>query len=667
MSFKIADGHVEVHAKHNRAATRRSAQEAVDEAERVGRSHEGSMMKWLFKTNPSLMRMLEAPIGSIFGSPIMFAAAATAAGILGGAISAALATAILGGVGAGLIAAAAFALRKNKELKKEWEQATKSISKMFTRAAAPMLEPLKQGIDYFEKRMLRLEPSFKRLFTLTGPLVKPAVDMLMGLIEGMLPGIEKAMPGIQTVFDTLAKHMPGLGTAIGDFFVTIAENGPLLERVVGLLITWLEIFFKVLGPIIVEGMRSFATAADMWKAFTEAVVNGVNWIGDTWKKIPGWWDASWGAVSGFFSDLWGKISGFFTGLGSGTADVWGSVTETIKSKWQTVVDWFQALPGKIGTAVSAIPGLVGSFFQMMFDQALYLIGFGAGLVVKAFTDLPVAVWNVTQAGFALVIGLFAAAGLAMLENTKNAFNWIVAAVGTGFTWIGNKFREGWAWAILNTTNSIRSIIRFVGELPGVLYRFAVDTFVRMLGAFKTGGFNLVNYVIGLPGRIMKAVSSLKGSMGNAGKDAIRGLINGLESMMGWAVDQAKRAARKIAQGFKDALKIGSPSKVMADEVGHWIPAGVAEGMNDNMGVVDDAMSTFPDMLPRQPVANHAEQVATSQNTNYGGVTMNVSVQNIAELRDILAFLDGQMSDRTKQNTWAGNIYEAQGQYERSYR
>ena len=667
MAFKIADGYVEIHAEPDRASARRSAKTVADEAESIGRSNSGNFWRWLFKVDPGLMRLIEAPLGAIFGSPVMFAGAAALAGILSGVLSAALSSAILLGVGGGLIAAGAFALRKNEELKKTWKSGLEEINKSMSRAAQPLLKPLMDGINYFVSRFKGLEPSFKRLFGLTGGLIKPSVDILMGLIQGMLPGLERAMPGIQTIFDTLAKHMPGLGTAIGDFIATIASNGPLIERVMGLLITWLEIFFKVLGPVLLEGMRSFAVAADMWNAFTDAVVKGVNWIGDTWGKIPGWWDASWGAVSGFFKDLWKDISGFFTNLGSGSSDAWKSTTESIKTTWQGVLDWFGALPGKIQGFVASIPGHIGQAFITAFDNIFYIIGFGFGLIVQAFTNLPSTIWNVTQTGLALVIGLFTAAGSAMVENVKTSFNWIKETVTGAFNWMTNFVQRAWAQTILNTSNAVKSVVTFIALLPANLYKFAREAWSKLMTAFVNGGINAVNFAKALPGRILNAISSLKGSMGNAGKDAIRGLVNGIESMMGWAVDIARRAAGRIADGFKDALGIGSPSKVFADEVGRWIPAGIMMGVEKNMGAFDKFSAGLPDLLTgqRSLAPNPAPAPAPAGNT--WNVSMTVEVSRLQELADVQAFLDGRLRDTSKSNTWAGNIYEAQGQYERSYR
>jgi phage-related protein len=70
----------------------------------------------------------------------------------------------------------------------------------------------------------------------------------------------------------------------------------------------------------------------------------------------------------------------------------------------------------------------------------------------------------------------------------------------------------------------------------------------------------------------------------AGRDIINGVKNGILGAISGAVAAARNAAKQIVDGFKSALKIGSPSKVMADEVGRWIPAGIGDGITDNMDI-----------------------------------------------------------------------------------
>jgi hypothetical protein len=53
----------------------------------------------------------------------------------------------------------------------------------------------------------------------------------------------------------------------------------------------------------------------------------------------------------------------------------------------------------------------------------------------------------------------------------------------------------------------------------------------------------------------------------------------------------------VASGFKSALGISSPSKVMAEEVGRWIPAGIAEGMKRNAGAIFDVAANIVPTAP----------------------------------------------------------------------
>lgn len=77
----------------------------------------------------------------------------------------------------------------------------------------------------------------------------------------------------------------------------------------------------------------------------------------------------------------------------------------------------------------------------------------------------------------------------------------------------------------------------------------------------------------------------KTSMKTIGTDAMQGLREGMESMMGPLLEKAREIANAISETIKSALDINSPSRVMRDEVGKWIPLGVAEGISRNISAV----------------------------------------------------------------------------------
>ena len=93
-------------------------------------------------------------------------------------------------------------------------------------------------------------------------------------------------------------------------------------------------------------------------------------------------------------------------------------------------------------------------------------------------------------------------------------------------------------------------------------------------------------------------------MYNAGLDFVYGIWNGISAAGGWLWSQVSGfAQRNIVDPVKDFLHIGSPSKLAADEIGHWIPAGIAMGVDDNAHVVDEAMRAVVDPTAYRPTAS----------------------------------------------------------------
>lgn len=81
----------------------------------------------------------------------------------------------------------------------------------------------------------------------------------------------------------------------------------------------------------------------------------------------------------------------------------------------------------------------------------------------------------------------------------------------------------------------------------------------------------------------------------------RDLMGGIARGIGEAAESVKRAASNAVTGAMNWVKgrfgINSPSKVFADEIGKWIPAGMAKGITGNLKVVQSAMDEMTDLGP----------------------------------------------------------------------
>lgn len=81
------------------------------------------------------------------------------------------------------------------------------------------------------------------------------------------------------------------------------------------------------------------------------------------------------------------------------------------------------------------------------------------------------------------------------------------------------------------------------------------------------------------------------SWSGLGSAIIDGIIAGIGS--GWSlIQKLKSLASDALQAAKDRLTIKSPSKRFRDEVGKMIPAGMAEGVDENAYMVEDALKSL---------------------------------------------------------------------------
>lgn len=232
-----------------------------------------------------------------------------------------------------------------------------------------------------------------------------------------------------------------------------------------------------------------------------------------------------------------------------------------------------------------------------------------------------------------------------LEGLKDIAAGAIEAFVSGF----NAAAPSAVSAATSMVQGISSAVQTsMAQLP-VVAKAAMVSFVLSItsnvGAARNAGTQIANGVISgmtsLPVKVAGIARSSATSIKSAfegvdwqgvGINIDKGIANGMTS--GEGIEAIKSAAQQVARTAlneaKAALKVGSPSKLMRDEVGRWIPEGIAEGITDNMDSIEDAMSglsSFAVLKDRlklnafepgqlQPAYATAGQQVTQNNTFY---------------------------------------------------
>ena len=143
-----------------------------------------------------------------------------------------------------------------------------------------------------------------------------------------------------------------------------------------------------------------------------------------------------------------------------------------------------------------------------------------------------------------------------------------------------------------------------------------------------GASQPTNSVTTLSTQIKEPFNNLPSDFTYAGEMAMAGLNTGLNNGAGAVLETARSIATSVKETIKDALRIQSPSKAMRDEVGRFIPQGIAVGIEADAGVVKRSMLRLKEsmMIDTRP------EIALGLNKKLGAqVTVKQSSkQTIAE-------------------------------------
>ena len=179
-------------------------------------------------------------------------------------------------------------------------------------------------------------------------------------------------------------------------------------------------------------------------------------------------------------------------------------------------------------------------------------------------------------------------------------------------------------------NLIEKIVSFIIEhLPDIL-----ACGVQIVVAIATGIAKSVSKVaapaIEVVKNAAKAVKDKVDSMVAAGKELVTGIFKGIKEKTDWIKNKIKDWVGNVTDFVKGIFKIGSPSKLWADEIGQWLPAGAAEGVLNNA----DSLYGAVDRISNN--ANKRFNIGATINGTASRMRVATSNGNVTDLSGVLS-------------------------------
>ncbi len=173
----------------------------------------------------------------------------------------------------------------------------------------------------------------------------------------------------------------------------------------------------------------------------------------------------------------------------------------------------------------------------------------------------------------------------------------------------------------------------------------LEAAVQIIVALATGLIeSLPELIAHLPEIIVAIVNgiiNLASDMVEAGKALVDGIWKGIKENWDNIVKNVKELGGKLVDSVKGFFKIGSPSKLFADEVGQWIPEGVAVGIEANAdsvnGAVDDMVKgamVDPDVKAMKKTAD-AMMISSTNNGVVAVGSDNSAAQVLSEYMPLI--------------------------------
>ncbi len=439
----------------------------------------------------------------------------------------------------------------------------------------PRIQTTMEGIgDFISQAAPMLTDKLPELLDSVVPQMMESGGKLLGAIgEGILNTIPSLLSALSEVFhqivDGLTSNISQVTEVANQIISTLAsaliDAAPMMISGATQLVAGLAEGLGQMLPTLIPA------AAQMVVSIAEGLIENIPMLIDGATQL---------------------IYGLTEGITQAAPILAEKIPELMTSLTQALIDNFPTIASAL---VQCIPLILEALVQIHL-AILQGIFESAGMLLEALGEVIMEMINKIGESAGEFAGSVARTGSQVLS----AFgSWLSQLPGTLAYWAGYAIGQFLKFFI----DLPQNLQKIWGDIKQGVSDFATE-FGRKAVDMARNFFNsLINGIRSLPSKIQDigkeligAVKELPEKFYNIGADIVSGLWNGIKEGWKWLTEKVSELADKLVQGVKDGLGIESPSKVFRDQVGKWIPAGIAVGIRQNLGVLDSAMKEMSDEM-----------------------------------------------------------------------
>lgn len=474
-------------------------------------------------------------------------------------------------------------------------------------------------------------------------LIKAGKTIISGLASGMAKGIKYIVANGGQIFSALkdgilvalqgvnAELLIAVGV-IALIAVAIAGAWKYSEQFRDSVLNAVNRIKKAIEKVIAAIKKALTPIVELVKnvfAMLQGLIAQLfELVGSILEKIIDWIAPVITIIGNFLSDvitvlgtIIGYIAKLLTPLINGIGKIISTILECLQKIWNTLSDALSPAFEAIWKVVSKIFETIGNLLQTIVDALAPAID----ALAEAFGTILDAVARIVSAivdALAPVIQVIAEALGGIITVLAEIVGAVVDALAPAIKLIGD------------VLGAIFGVIAKIVDLVCGILKPVIDV---ICGALKAIGDVINNIFNGVKNLTSKAVET--------GKNIIQGIGTGIKNAATGLWNGIKNVGNNIVNGFKNFFGIHSPSKLMADEIGEYLPAGIDEGMKDAMPALlssaEDQMGNLVDTV-KDGAAEADSAIAGNGTTLLSEVSGKVDI--VDGLDDVLTRFSDKVAD-----------------------
>ena len=395
--------------------------------------------------------------------------------------------------------------------------------------------------------------------------------------------------------------------------ITQAFQKPI--EIIKTLWSGIKDFFSQLWQGIVS------TAQGVWSSFTTGMAPIIDSIKTLWSALTDFFSVLWQGIVTTAQTIWNTLVQIFTPIVEAIKAVWQPLSEFFSTMWQGIITVAQTIWQGLVTVIQNVWTNIQTVVQTAIQVLSTVIQTGMQVIQTIWSTVWDVIKTVVQTVWTVIstivstainalAGIIRAVTAAIQGDWSGAWNAIKDVVSTVWNGIktvvttvinavksvissvmnGIKSVMTSIWnAIKSVTSSVWNGIKSVVSSAASGIRSVVSSMMSSVRSVFSSGWSAAKSVTssGIHGAA-NIVRSVASSMVSAGRNFVMGFVNGIRGAIGAAASAAASMARAAMSSAKAALGIHSPSRVMRDQVGYYVAAGMAVGMRDNADMVQKA-------------------------------------------------------------------------------